>query len=345
MDINSLTIPPELFYSKAPGEVWKPKKREVLTPKEVKKHFATTTTFKRKKSKTNSGPELGRIGKIRRNFIKKKILKKKQSNVLKEKSGNIIQKENSPTTNNNNSISLKPPTKHDERILLKEIKEKEAIIQKRMFCDQNVPRKRLSGSSFKFFKSKNDRDEENDPSSAEDNDLVPEIRDFSSQQHSVTEQILLSEKHSKKPETIQEVLVDLIPFEEEADVDLDGTSIVIESLLHDLDGLESETNIPTPLNDSSTATCLDNLIATLEGTAEVEKDKKEVKAVKVEVKQKAKFMGLDRNQLQIDAGQKKFGLVECKECGFSYNVSFSIISIAYLTSQGLVLISDKCSRR
>lgn len=38
------------------------------------------------------------------------------------------------------------------------------------------------------------------------------------------------------------------------------------------------------------------------------------------IKEKSKFLGFGQNQLQIDAGQKNFGITECKECGFNYNV-------------------------
>jgi N-acetyltransferase len=34
-----------------------------------------------------------------------------------------------------------------------------------------------------------------------------------------------------------------------------------------------------------------------------------------------KFFGFGHNQLQIDAGQKKFGITECKDCGLNYNTN------------------------
>lgn len=36
---------------------------------------------------------------------------------------------------------------------------------------------------------------------------------------------------------------------------------------------------------------------------------------------KSKYLGIGNNQMQIDAGQKNFGIKECKDCGFQFNVS------------------------
>jgi len=93
----------------------------------------------------------------------------------------------------------------------------------------------------------------------------------------------------------------------------------IESLLENLE--EDETPIdPIKLRSSPSLTSIDNLIYTLEKKPSEES-----------IPARKKFMGVGDNQLQIDAGQKKFGLVECKECGFQYNAS----------SCGQVLIRSK----
>lgn len=330
MDLNNFTIPPELFYSSAPSETWKPKKQAPISPKAspkaiVTKHFPTNTTFKRKKFKISGGPELGRIGKIRRVFTKKKqpLKQKALGRVLTEKSSNIIQHlkglpddhEQLKKATYNNNITVKPPTKEEERLLRKEIKEKEDIIQKRLFNNENFERKRFKGSSFKFFKSKNVRGDESDPSTTEDDDLVPEIRDYSSKPSSGKTHIVQADIHQTP------AIVDPIPFEDEADGEPDSTTIIIESLLQNLDEPECETSMEISNKATTAMTGLDSLIATLEGEPAAKKVQEEARA---EVKQKLKIMGLGKNQLQIDAGQKKFGFVECKECGFSYNVSCAI---------------------
>lgn len=348
MDLNSLTIPPELFYSRTPRATWKLNKVET---EEVIKPFKKTTTFKSKKLGKKfkiSQPELGKIGKIRRAIIKKKPLKQKSlKKVLKEKSGNIIQHQNgipgdhNQTNDNNNKITFKQPTKEEERLLRKEIKEKEEIIQKRLFRNENFQRKRLHGNSFKFFKSKNAvHDEANEPSVNKDDELVPEIRDFPSQPLGNATQIAQAEIH-QQPEIAREVLNDSVPFEEEAEADLGNTTTIIESLLQNLDepdvdpDVDHDASIPLPPKAVSS---LESLIATLEGEPTAEKSQQKVEPA---IKAKVKMMGFGKNQLQIDAGQKKFGLVECKECGFSYNVSRGMISIPQVSH--FLIISDECS--
>jgi hypothetical protein len=282
MNLDNLTIPPELFYSKTTNEkTWKPKTLTKI-PIQIVKDFKSKIGHTKRKFKVNGGhhggPELGRIGKIKRKILRKK--KTKTSGVLKEKKS-----ENSMIDNNS---SFRVRTKQEEREILKEIKAKEESIKKRLYnVDENLKKKtRARGSSFKFFKSKNSQDEAS--SSDESDDLVPEIRDFN-----VTIQ---AEIHEPPQESFE-------AFEDDVDPDLDGTTLVIESLLKNL--------AKTPRKEPESIETLDSLIGTLEGTA-----------IEAPAKPKPKFMGLGENQLQIDAGQKKFGLVECKECGFSYNVRF-----------------------
>lgn len=311
MDLSNLTIPPELFYSKAPSDVWKPSKSLVkITPvqitkkinKQQKKKVSLNVSHRRKKYKVTIVPELGRIGKIKRVLIKNQLMKKK---VLQEKSGNIILRENGVKDGHQlNKIPVKPPTKKEEQDLLKTIREKEESIQKRLFANENFPRKRFKGSSFKFFKSKNVRESETE-SSDESDDLVPEIRDFSDKPSAPRR------NESNEPE----ISLDPAQSEDESEIELEKTAIVIESLLKELETEDS--GVPVPRNESTASEAtLESLIAVLEGSPTAQD-----KTVPPEPKRKNKLMGFGENQLQIDAGQKKFGFVECKECGFSYNVS------------------------
>lgn len=345
MDLSKLTIPAELFYSKGPNELWKPRRSlqaisvEISQKLNKNKSKVSKSPLKhnrsKKSSKASKTPELGRIGRIKKSFLKKKFIKKTPlANVLKEKSSNI----------DNNNIS-KPSTKQEEKALAEEIKKHEAKFLERIFTQKNPferHRKRGIGSSkaFRFFKSKNAEIGEQSDSSDESDDLVPEIRDYhaGSSRPSLDipscANIDLTPKSSKP---LRSNLIDLVPFEEEADEPLDSTAITIESLLQNLEEENEDAEEPAVSEEST----LESLISTLEGssspkssiklsTAEATSEDKlktlrsKSETPKVpESKQKTKFMGLGKNQMQIDAGQKKFGLVECKECGFSYNVSFT----------------------
>ena len=305
MDISNLTIPPNLFYSKNPTETWKPRCLSKITPiqiseatKKIQSKTSVKIVKKRKVFKRFSGPQLGRIDKVRKAFVKKKLIQKK-TGILQEKSAD------------NNNIATKNiaklPTKKEEIQLQKEIKLKDQEILKRIYVDENskVKAKRRKASGFKFFKSKNSEDAEEEHSLEErENELVPEIRDFTPTSSADTS--LASEK---KTENISNLVVEA--FEDDAEPVFDGT--IIESLLQNLDEDEGETEEEQTKSEAEYT--LDSLIGTLEGV-EDEEPKIEVKK-----KLKVKLMGLGNNQLQIDAGQSKFGLVECKECGFSYNVS------------------------
>lgn len=286
MDISNLTIPPDLFYSKNPSETWKPRCLSKITPTQVRKEVAKKPLKKRKVFKKFNGPQLGRIEKVHNKFIKKKLIKKKLG-VLKE----IKQ------ISNNNVVKL--PTKKEETKLQKAIKAKEEEIKKRLYIDENrvVKAKRRKGSGFKFFKSKNGQEEEEKEPEESDDDLVPEIRDYTPPSSADTSRIV-----QKNLEKTKNFVVDPEAFEDDAEPEIDGT--IIESLLQNLE--------ETPVKQAFT---LDSLIGTLEGTGSEEAEKEQKK------QPKPKFMGFGDNQLQIDAGQTKFGLVECKECGFSYNVS------------------------
>lgn len=377
MDLSNFTIPPNLFYSNAPAETWKPMRK--TAPVESTKKFKTIGRKHRDvRRKTKSvTPALGRIGKVKRSIIKKILMKKKlHERALKEKSENVdnrqlMKKEDFKNNNNKASGShlTQLSTKQNDRILLKEIKDKEDAIKKRLFSDEFFSRKRIKGSSFKFFKTKNARDEDESSHSDHSDDLVPEIKDYSDKQTSPNKSfVVVAEVHNEPRKTLKDIIDPAAFDEEETELDIeDTTTIAIESLLKNFDC----TDDPVVSAKPSMTSDLDELIETLEApsadqietvessqarerktldvpsidkvegaTTEIMEtfeepsamDTIEIETLKVSQadkkvsqepmkKPKLKFMGLGDKQLQIDAGQKKFGLVECKECGFSYNVS------------------------
>ena len=304
MDISNLTIPPNLFYSKNPNETWKPRCLSKITPiqiteatKKKQSKISEKVAKKRKVFKRFSGPQLGRIEKVRNIFDKKKLIKKKTA-ILQEKSAD-----------NNNITKL--PTKKEEIQLQKEIKVQDLEILKRIHVDENhkLKAKRRKGSGFKFFKSKNseDAEEEEHQSGEHESELVSEIRDFTPPSSANTSQVDDLKTTNRQDENVQE----LETFEADTEQVIDGT--IIESLLQNLE--EGEAEAEEKEIQSEAGYTLESLIGTLEGV-ESEEPK-----IKVKKQLKPKLKGLGSNQLQIDAGQSKFGLVECKECGFSYNVS------------------------
>lgn len=301
MDLSNLTIPADLFYSKSSNELRKPRSLMKVTPTQIKVKKVSIKRRIVQSRKNHPGPQLGRVGKLKHYVLQKLLLKKQKAASLKQ----VGNKENK-NVNVNKPIVVKPLTIQEERSLMREIREKEEVMVKQMFCENKFTRKRAKGSSFKFFKSKNVRDSEDETFSDESDELVPEIRDFN-------ELSIVTAKPRTLPKT-QSVLLDAIAFDDEVDPDLANTTSVIESLLQNLDEGDSNMFAPSTTKTAVEASfTLKGLIDTLEGKPE--KSKQEVR--------KSKFMGLGRNQLQIDAGQKKFGLVTCRDCGFSYNVSFT----------------------
>lgn len=304
MDLSNLTIPPELFYSRTLTNSWKPKAIVKISPAEITKKLKKSriALHKRKTYRKPRAPELGRIGKGKRSLIKKK--KKK---VLKSNKEDVKE--------NPNNISIKRTSQQEERKILNEIKLKEEAIKNRIFSTSSISfskHTRPKGSSFKFFKSKNDRDER-ESSSDESDDLVPEIRDYSD----VPLKNIQEAHHKPK------FIIDEAPFEAEEETELDVTTKTIESLLQDLDDVADKATETSEVKNAPEAMeSLDGLIETLEGKTPKPSEKKVVE-------KKKKFMGFGNNQLQIDAGQSKFGLVECKDCGFSYNVSCKILSLFF----------------
>lgn len=316
MDLSNFTISPDLFYSKTPNELWKPKSLQKITPAQITKSVKKTkqdrpiihrrNVHKKSKNKTVS-PQLGRLHKLKR-FSLKKLIKKKLN--LGSKKTEPVNKENNNTINV--SATVKPTTIQQQKAIAKTIQRQEEEISKKRYFQppKSMIAKRAKGSSYKLFKSKNVR-EETESSSESDDDLVPEIRDFD---HSG---ISIGQSPPKK--STASILLDPVPFEDE---DIEQPELVstnvIESLLQNLDGEADESSSETP--KASELSSLDGLIETLEGGT--------IEKATEKVKQKAKVMGMGTNQMQIDAGQKKFGLVECKDCGFSYNVSYSSICCA-----------------
>lgn len=70
------------------------------------------------------------------------------------------------------------------------------------------------------------------------------------------------------------------------------------------------------INLKHNSTTIQNVIDDLETTP-----KKSDAVESTNNRSKSKYLGIGNNQMQIDAGQKNFGIIECKDCGFQYNVS------------------------
>lgn len=174
MNLDGLTIPPNLFYSKTPSDTWKPKLKIVITPAQIRKNFPkSSSSIKKKKQvkkRLSDGPMLGRISKIKKKLIKNNLIKK-------TKTGNP-QKKALENNNNNNNIASEPVTKTQERQILREIKKQDEAVCKRLYVDDHKPERRRSpGKSFKFFKSKNANQSSSSTNESDDDNLVPEIRD------------------------------------------------------------------------------------------------------------------------------------------------------------------------
>lgn len=96
-----------------------------------------------------------------------------------------------------------------------------------------------------------------------------------------------------------------------------SVTVTIEALL---EKLESDNDEPpmspkTMTNIKSNSTTIQNVIDDLESTSD-NNDSVQYTSSRL----KTKYLGIGSNQMQIDAGQKKFGITECKDCGFQYNV-------------------------
>lgn len=96
-----------------------------------------------------------------------------------------------------------------------------------------------------------------------------------------------------------------------------SVAVTIEALLENLesDDEESPMSPQNNINNKPNPTTIQNVIDDLESTPE----KSDVETTIN--RSKSKYHGIGTNQMQIDAGQKNFGIKECKDCGFQYNVS------------------------
>jgi len=250
MDLNKLTIPPDLFYSKRPNDIWKPRKvLAKITPEQITKEFQKIPKAKvllnaanKGKKFRNMGPELGRIGKVRSSLMKKKLIKK--TNKLQEKSVNVNTKE---LENNNDSTNRKK-----EQDLLKKIKENGEEIQKKFLSNENfspVRKRNTKRSSFKFFKTRNARESEEE--SDESDDLVQDIRDFASSSPEANKSFELSEAgKDEKANGIENLLKEFDYSDEDEGPSRDkaSTEMTLENLIATLEGSppdESKTNEET----------------------------------------------------------------------------------------------------
>lgn len=246
MDLNKFTIPPELFYSKKPSNIWKPRKiLAKITPAQITKEFQKIPKAKvslnaahKSKKLRNIVPELGRIGKIRSSLMKKKLIQKPGPKMLQEISENVNRMETEDSKLNNNNPKMR--SSKEEQDFIKKIKDNDEEIQKRLLSNENFSPARkpvTTGSSFKFFKTKNLQDSEEE--SDESDDLVQEW-DFA----------------SSSPEANKSC--------ESAEAEKDKKSSEIENLLKEFDYSDED---EVPSSDCATSgMTLENLIATLEGS-------------------------------------------------------------------------------
>lgn len=177
VDMDNYTIPPELFYSKSSFESKRkpfkafPSIPIVAAKKAPSPKRSAARSIRRRVSKHNSCPELGRLGNFSRRIVKKKkplkVLKLKTDNIQSENNNNVdVAKFDKPeplnpecilvptsntSINQPQSVPIKPKASKDK------VKKMEEIIKKRFYVDENYEPQRLKGKSFKFFKTKNAR--------------------------------------------------------------------------------------------------------------------------------------------------------------------------------------------
>ena len=108
-------------------------------------------------------------------------------------------------------------------------------------------------------------------------------------------------------------------FEDDMEPEFNTDKVNIESLLEQLDGEDS--NGLSQNNEQPTPQTLDSVIDILQSVGIQQLSSPILNGVERVPIKSSKFMGMGTRQLQLDAGQKKFGIVDCKECGLHYNVS------------------------
>ncbi|CAO1312383.1 unnamed protein product [Diamesa serratosioi] len=314
LDMDNYTIPPELFYSKSLMESCKRKSFKVFpsipiivtNKKAITPKRSAVRSNRRRVNKHSSCPELGRLGNVSRRIVKKK----KPVKVLKLKTDNI-QPENNNTTEVSKTVdklnpeclmpsSLPQPCPQKSKASKDEVKKMEELIKKRFYVDENYEPQRLKGKSFKFFKTKNARPDESSEES--EDDLVPEIRSYSPSNNRCSESAAFPANS----------------FEEELAPTESPGKVTIEALLENLESDDDETSMSSPIITStqSNSATIQNVIDDLESIPE---NNEIVQSTTNRLK--TKYLGIGSNQMQIDAGQKNFGITECKDCGFQYNTN------------------------
>ena len=186
MDLDKLTIPPELFYPKI-NKADQLKRKYLSAAPTIKE---TTPRIRKKvlRKKRNEGPRLGRINHdfLRAVKAKKKLVKKTlRKEAKQEKKFARIYLNNSENTAPNNlstsQVSLTSPNNVEQRLSTslikpslikvapsvaqktyeKQIKRQEKEQRQMLFVEEDFEPNRMSGGSFKFFKTKNSRPDGN----------------------------------------------------------------------------------------------------------------------------------------------------------------------------------------
>lgn len=116
-------------------------------------------------------------------------------------------------------------------------------------------------------------------------------------------------------------------FEDDKESEFISDNANIESLLEQLDGEEPTQDSTQNCSEPRVLQTLDGVIDILQNVG-IQKIASPISTVVGNVTSKpTKFLGIGTKQLQLDAGQKKFGIVDCKDCGLHYNVSAIIIIV------------------
>lgn len=153
-----------------------------------------------------------------------------------------------------------------------------------------------------------------------EDDLVPEIKSFLPSNNYCSETVTYASNSFEEGKKMKLTVVQTnLPSVILLDLPAKDTSVAvtIEALLENLESDDEEPPM-TPRNNINVkpnSTTIQNVIDDLETTPE----KSDVETTIN--RPKSKYIGIGNNQMQIDAGQKNFGIKECKDCGFQYNVS------------------------
>lgn len=185
MDLDMLTIPPELFYPKKnKADYFKYKAPLNISPKLSK----ASPRIRRKvlRKKRNEGPRLGRINnqflravkakkRLNKRMLKKEVnpMKKVPLNKYESNLENKVPKtqyipsqssiKSSELVKHIISTSLIKPSliRVPQKIYEKQIKQQEKKQRQTLYVEEDFEPNRMSGGSFKFFKTKNSRPDGN----------------------------------------------------------------------------------------------------------------------------------------------------------------------------------------